>query len=152
MSLTSKEWRQFITIQGGHLTAEQDRQIVNDYERLEARLTSQAPGETAGLREVLLAVKAMRALAASIHARAPGQSQTEDDSREIVSMADRACRIADATLSASTPTDGGLRKRLAEAHCPFCLTHFSSSRGAFEELAAALGVSASDAPAQTPKE
>jgi len=41
------------------------------------------------LREAVLAVKAMRALAASIHARAPGESQTEDDSREIVAMADR---------------------------------------------------------------
>lgn len=39
MSLTSKEWKQFLQIQG-YLTAEQDRKIVADYERLETRLAA----------------------------------------------------------------------------------------------------------------
>jgi hypothetical protein len=37
MSLLAKEWETFLRIQG-YLTAEQDRQMIADYKRMEARL------------------------------------------------------------------------------------------------------------------
>ena len=37
MSLTHEAWSKIMQAQGGHFTAEQDRQILADYQRLEAR-------------------------------------------------------------------------------------------------------------------
>lgn len=54
MSLTHAEWSGIMRAQGGHFTADQDRQILADYQRLEARVNTPTEAHAEpGLREAL---------------------------------------------------------------------------------------------------
>jgi hypothetical protein len=102
-----KELRDYI---GGYIDERSDI-----CKRLDALLASAVELPGPELREIRLAVEAIKALATSIHARVPGESQSEDDSREIVSIADRVLTLAlpvpdDKLREAARSAEDGLRE------------------------------------------